>query len=131
MIDGAKAVVEEVQNEISKLTADEQTEIKREDKEEDVTVRDTNVRIWQGKLEDALSDVESARDEEQEYYDNMPEPFQSSERGDNAQSAVDALERAADDLTELTQLEDPADFTAMFHEKVDNIISNLEEASGY
>ena len=48
----------------------------------------------QGKLADIRMEIESARDEEQEYYDNMPESFQSGEKGDAVQAAVEALEEA-------------------------------------
>lgn len=38
--------------------------------------------------------LEACRDAEQEYYDNMPESFQNGEKGDAAQSAIDALDEA-------------------------------------
>ena len=40
--------------------------------------------------------IESIREEEQEYYDNMPESLQQGERGQNAESAVSELEDAID-----------------------------------
>lgn len=130
-IDDAKKVVEEVQNEISSLAADEETDIQREDDEEDVTVRDTNVRIWQSKLENALEDLNVARDDEKSAFDNLSEGLQASDRGQNMEAAVSCLESACDDLRELTELEDPAEFNRMIHSKVDDIITNLEEAVGY
>lgn len=36
--------------------------------------------------------LDEARDEEQDYYDNLPENFQNGERGENAQTAISALE---------------------------------------
>lgn len=47
---------------------------------------------FQGKLEGVKSEIEVIRDEEQEYYDNMPESFQNGEKGQASQSAIDALE---------------------------------------
>lgn len=41
------------------------------------------------------AELENVRDDEQEYYDNMPESFQ---QGDRAQTAIDALESAESDL---------------------------------
>lgn len=38
--------------------------------------------------------VKTVRDNEQEYLDNMPEAFQTSEHGDQAQAAIMALEAA-------------------------------------
>ncbi len=42
--------------------------------------------------------METLRDEEQDYYDNMPESFQSGEKGDRAQEVIDALDEALDSL---------------------------------
>lgn len=44
--------------------------------------------------------TESLRDEEQEAFDNLPESLQSGERGEKMESAIDALDYAADDLQE-------------------------------
>jgi flagellar biosynthesis chaperone FliJ len=52
------------------------------------------------KLEDAAASIEICKDEEQEYYDNMPEGLQGGEKGDKAQEAIDGLEEA------LTQIDD-------------------------
>lgn len=39
-------------------------------------------------------DLETIRDEEQEYFDNMPESFQNADRGQLAQQAVNSLDEA-------------------------------------
>jgi hypothetical protein len=49
-------------------------------------------------MQEALSILETARDEEQEYYDNMPEGLQGSERGEAAEQAVSNLEDACSNL---------------------------------
>lgn len=54
------------------------------------------------------SDVESIKDEEQEYYDAMPESIQSGDKGSAAQEAISQLETA--------------------HEKIDEAINALTEA---
>jgi flagellar biosynthesis chaperone FliJ len=36
--------------------------------------------------------LEIIRDEEQEYYDNMPESFQDGTKGERAQEAIDSIE---------------------------------------
>lgn len=52
-------------------------------------------------------DIEELKDQEQEYYDNMPESLQGSDKGDKAQTAIDALEAAYDNLEEcLSSLEE-------------------------
>lgn len=49
-------------------------------------------------IEQALSEIETLRDEEQDVYDNMPESIQGGEKGERAQAAADALGEAANDL---------------------------------
>lgn len=51
-----------------------------------------------GTLAEARAELETLRDEEQEYYDNMPESFQNGERGQKAQEAIDAMETVIGDL---------------------------------
>ena len=64
---------------------------------------------------DAITDLkeqlEAIMDEEQEYYDNMPESLQGSEKGDMAQEAIDQISEAV--------------FT------LDEICSSIEEASNF
>lgn len=47
--------------------------------------------------------LKALADEEREYYDNMPENMQSSERGDNADSDANKLEEWADALTDAAE----------------------------
>lgn len=54
-------------------------------------------------LEEAKSNIETARDDEQEYYDNMPEGLQGSEKGERAQSAIDALEEILSKLDDMIE----------------------------
>ncbi len=60
--------------------------------------RRTEINKAIGMLQEALSILETARDEEQEYYDNMPESLQGSERGEAAEQAVSNLEDACSNL---------------------------------
>lgn len=46
----------------------------------------------------AITLLEIARDEEQDYFDNMPEAIQAGDKGDRATEVVDALEEAIDTL---------------------------------
>jgi hypothetical protein len=52
-------------------------------------------------IEKALDILRAARDEEQEAYDNLPEPIQYSEAGDKYSDAIEALEEVCDKLDEL------------------------------
>ena len=52
------------------------------------------------KIQDGRDAIESLKDEEQDYYDNMPESLQGGEKGEVAQSAIDALDNALSQLDE-------------------------------
>lgn len=47
-----------------------------------------------GKLTEAIELLEAIRDDEQEYFDNMPESLQGSTRGEAAEDAISNLEDA-------------------------------------
>ncbi len=49
-------------------------------------------------IEEAKSQLETLRDEEQETYDNLPESFQNGEKGEKAQTAIDAMESAISNI---------------------------------
>lgn len=51
-------------------------------------------------IEEIKETIESLRDEEQDAFDNLPESLQGGERGEKMESAIDALDYAADDLQE-------------------------------
>lgn len=54
-------------------------------------------------ITDAKEKLESIRDEEQEYYDYMPENFQLGEKGEAAVDAVSCLDYAIDQLDEVIE----------------------------
>lgn len=47
---------------------------------------------------EAIDQLSEIRDEEQEAYDNLPEALQDSEKGENMQNCIDALEYFMSDL---------------------------------
>lgn len=49
-------------------------------------------------LSDAKEQLENIRDEEQEYYDNMPESLKQGDKGIAAEGAVSELENAISDV---------------------------------
>ena len=78
------------------------------ERRKNVATAKANFEAWRDKLtalyeelEEIKGMVEDARDEEQEYYDNMPEGFQNGEKGDAAQTCIDGLQSIADELDEL------------------------------
>lgn len=55
-------------------------------------------------LSEIRSLVEDARNEEQEYFDNMPESFQSGDKGQAAEDAVSLLDDALNALDDVEGL---------------------------
>lgn len=53
------------------------------------------------RIDALMCDLESLKDEEEEYRDNIPENLQGSERYETADEAVDNLESAYDSLEEV------------------------------
>lgn len=51
-------------------------------------------------LEEAKERLESIRDDEQDYFDNMPEQFQYAEKGEAAEEAISNLDYAIDQIDE-------------------------------
>lgn len=56
-----------------------------------------------GSLSQIMEYVETFRDEEQEYRDNMPESIGDGEKGDTADEAIEHLQEAYDKLEELQE----------------------------
>jgi hypothetical protein len=52
-------------------------------------------------ISEVISDLEDIRDDEDEAYNGMPENLQNSERGENSQDAIGALEAAIESLSEI------------------------------
>ena len=55
------------------------------------------------KLEDLSGDIESIQDEEQEYFDNMPESFQQGDKGQRAEDAISNLDSARESVDEAAE----------------------------
>lgn len=51
--------------------------------------------------EEIKTDLEQIRDDEQEYFDNMPEAFQEGEKGERAEAAVSVLDDVISDIESL------------------------------
>ncbi len=86
---------------------------------------EARVQTWaeiKGTIDDHHTAAEAIRDEEQEYYDNMPSGLQGGDKGDTAQSAIDNIESAMDKLEEAR---DTADNDTPDE---DELVGMLEEA---
>jgi hypothetical protein len=122
-IDAQRDVLEKIKNEIDSKSADEETGEAGTSAD-----RDLLVGGWVSRLDDARTELETAKDDEQDYYDNMPEGLQGGDKGTQAEAAVSSLEKVVNELEELVEIE-PEAFIGSFHEKYDDMISNLDEAS--
>ncbi|MCW3120410.1 MAG: hypothetical protein JWM28_4492 [Chitinophagaceae bacterium] len=49
-------------------------------------------------LEQSMYELMSERDDEQEYFDNMPESFQGAEQGEKSESAINSLTELIDNM---------------------------------
>ena len=54
-------------------------------------------------LEEIQVEIQAIADEEQECYDNLPEPLQYAERGERMSEIVDTLNDAANDMESITE----------------------------
>lgn len=61
-----------------------------------------NLSEVQSELESIHGDLEGLCDEEQEYFDNMPESMQGGDRGSDAEAAIGELESALEMITAIT-----------------------------
>ena len=61
-------------------------------------IRRKNIEEILQSLEESLSELVNERDDEQEYFDNMPESFQGSERGEKSESAISSLTDLIDNM---------------------------------
>ena len=58
---------------------------------------------WSAALNQALSQLETVRDEMQEYYTERSQTWQEGERGEEFQQKLDTLEELIDRLSEMTE----------------------------
>jgi len=57
------------------------------------------------RVAEELSVIEDSLNDEQDYFDNMPESIQNSEKGEMAQEAIDKLQEAVDLVNEFLETE--------------------------
>jgi flagellar biosynthesis chaperone FliJ len=58
----------------------------------------TEIEELKGKLDDCKTQLETIKDEEQEYRDNMPENLQDGEKAQHTDEVIEALETGFDTL---------------------------------
>lgn len=60
------------------------------------------INTLSSRLDDLKAEIESVMEDEQSYFDNMPQSFQDGEKGERAQAAIDALQEAIDGFDAIT-----------------------------
>lgn len=82
-----------------------------------IDVHAGEVADLQVEVDTLKEEIEGLQEDEQNYFDNMPESFQQGDKGDAAQSAIDKLCEAVDALLELdAALGDHSDSFATINE---------------
>jgi prefoldin subunit 5 len=70
--------------------------------------RRTALTKLSARIAEIREELEALRDEEQEYFDNMPESLQGGDKGDVAQTAIGEMESAITSLESAEQEVDNA-----------------------
>lgn len=65
--------------------------------------RRARIGLLLGKLQDLQAEAEEIRDEEQEYFDNMPEGLQGGDKGQQAEQDASNLSECADGIEQAVQ----------------------------
>jgi predicted nucleic acid-binding Zn-ribbon protein len=115
--------LEAINNEISAKAAEEETG----EAGDAQTLADLEEN-WSSRVDDIRQDLDGLKDDEQEYYGNMPEGLQGGERGSMAEDAISNMDSALSDLEELVNVEEKGGFVKLWHEKFDDLIGYVESA---
>jgi chaperonin cofactor prefoldin len=64
-------------------------------------VRRQQLKKWLEDLENIKNELERIAEDEQEYYDNIPENLQNSERATDSEAAIDQMNEAVSSLEDV------------------------------
>lgn len=65
--------------------------------------RREKIREVRNEIETCMNKLQTILDEEQDYFDNMPENLQGSMRGSDSEDAIDIMESCIDRLDEIIE----------------------------
>ena len=65
--------------------------------------RRQKIRDVRKEIENCKENLQKILDEEQDYFDNMPENLQGSMRGSDSENAIDVLESCIEDLENIIE----------------------------
>lgn len=68
-----------------------------------------------------INTLDNIKDDEQSYYDNIPENLQSSQRAEDSESAIDNLDEALDLLNELYNMDEFDKNSELIEQAIDKI----------
>lgn len=68
-----------------------------------------------------INELDSIKDDEQDYYDNIPENLQYSQRAEDSERAIDNLEESLDLLNEVYDIEEFNKDNELIQEAIDKI----------
>lgn len=105
-VDAIEKIIEE---KIRAKYPDMDIRVERKDRPES---RADRFREAQDLFERGLVEVETLRDELQEWYDNLPENFQQGDKGSELESAISELEIVIDTLGEVADID--VEFPSMY-----------------
>lgn len=84
-------------------------------------IKSLNVVIDKNNLYSIINELDSIKDDEQNYYDNIPENLQYSQRAEDSEQAIDNLEEALDLLNELYNSDQFDKESELIQEAIDKI----------
>jgi predicted RNase H-like HicB family nuclease len=88
-------------------------------------IRELNVIQNKNGLDGLIDELDTLKEEEQDYYNNIPENLQNSQRAQDSEQAIDNLEEAVDLLNEVYN----SDEAEIDSNLIQEIINMIEEAS--
>lgn len=124
-------------NDLEKTKAAIETFLDKEEKKPETKKEEkTNaekLEDFRGQAADAQSQLETLRDEEQEYFDNMPEGLQGGDKGSAAEEAISNLDEAIGYAEELVDQFDEAikaEAEEEIEEALDGSVDKIDDAIG-
>lgn len=118
-----RKALEKLQNDLENIKSDLQHAIEIEDGD----IPKEKLEKHRDDATDIQGQLESLRDEEQDYYDNMPEGLQSGDKGDRAQEAADSLDEAVNQIETVHDILDEAHGYSDKEEKQTALEAAVEE----
>jgi hypothetical protein len=116
--------LDKIKQEIDTKAADEETG--EAGSKEELAELEEN---WSSRIDDLRLDLEEIKENEQEYFDNMPEGLQAGDKGSMAEQAVGYMLDCLNDMEELVEVEETGAFVRLFHKKYDGMIAKLDDAA--